>query len=191
MDARPLIRLFSTEAPPVPGTPRWANVAAHLVPLTALPSGLWRLALGVGVPVGFSGELADLYGAPGWITPYVIVLSLLAEALALLTLGLVQPWGEQVPNWVPRLGGRSIPTMAAVVPAAVGALLITTINWTSAAMWFGPENNGDPDAPHGVAGFVMTACYAPLLAWGPLLGAVTFAYYRRRRSHLTTAALAT
>jgi hypothetical protein len=155
--------------------------AAHLVPLTTLPSGLWRLALGVGIPVGFHGELAELYAAPGWITPYVIALSVLAEAAALLTLGLVKPWGEQVPSWVPRLAGRRIPTLAVVVPAALGAAAVTFINWTSAMMWFGPENNGDPDAPHGLAGFVMAAAYAPMLAWGPLLGAVTIAYYRRRR----------
>ena len=87
---------------------------------TTLPSGLWRVALGVGVPVGFSGELAEIYGAPGWITPYVIILSLLAEGCALLTLGLVRPWGERVPAWIPRFGGLRIPTMVVVVPAAAG-----------------------------------------------------------------------
>lgn len=163
------------------GVPRWAHLAAHIVPLTTLPSGLWRLALGVGIPVGFSGELADVYGAPGWITPYVILLSVAAEGLALLTIGLVRPWGERVPVWMPGIGGKRIPTMAAVIPAAIGAVVITFINWSSALMWFGPENNGDPEAPHGFAGFIMAVCYAPLLAWGPLLAAVTVAYYRRRR----------
>ena len=164
-----------------PGVPRWAHVAAHLVPLTVLPSGLWRLVLGVGIPVGFSGELAEIYAAPGWITPYVIVLSLLAEGAALLTLGLVRPWGERIPDSWPLLGGRDVPVLAAVLPAALGAAMITLINWTSALMWYGPENNGDPDAPHGLAGLIMTAAYAPMLAWGPLLGAVTAAYYVRRR----------
>jgi hypothetical protein len=168
--------------PTLPDAPRWTVVAAHVVPLTTLPSGLWRLALGLGIPVGFSGELAELYRAPGWITLYVIVLSLVAEGFALLTLGLVEPWGERIPTWVPRLGGRRIPPAAVAVPAALGALAVTFVNWTSAAMWFGPENNGDPDAPHGVAGFVMAAAYAPMLAWGPLLAAVTIAYVRRRRS---------
>jgi hypothetical protein len=28
----------------------------------------------------------------------------------------------------------------------------------------------------------MTGAYLPLLAWGPLLGAVTVHYYRRRRA---------
>ncbi|MEU6867621.1 hypothetical protein ABZ924_31025 [Streptomyces sp. NPDC046876] len=37
------------------------------------------------------------------------------------------------------------------------------------------------DAPKGGSAWLMTACYAPLLAWGPLLAVVTVAYYRRRR----------
>lgn len=182
--AHPSFHRFRMRAP-MPGVPRWANVVAHVVPLTTVPSGLWRLALGVGIPVGYSGELAVLYGAPGWITPYVIALSLLAEACALLTLGLVRPWGEQVPRWIPYVGGQKIPAAAAVVVAGAGAATVTFINWSSALMWFGPENNGDPEAPHGFAGFVMGAAYAPMLAWGPLLGAVTVAYAIRRRRRPT------
>ncbi len=164
----------------MPGVPRWADVAAHIVPLTVLPSGIWRLCLGVGIDVGFTGELAELYAAPGWITLYVIVLSLVAELCALATLGLVRPWGERLPDRVPLLGGKAVPVWAAVVPAGLGAVALTFINWTSATMWFGPENNGDPDAPHGLAGFLMAVAYAPMLAWGPLLAAVTYAYHRRR-----------
>ena len=59
----------------VPGTPRWAVVAAHL---------------------------------PTWV---------------------VAPWGELVPRWVPRLGGRSSPVGAAVVPAGIGATVLTLL-WT-------------------------------------------------------------
>ncbi|MCP2343623.1 hypothetical protein [Actinomadura rupiterrae] len=160
--------------------PRWIEWAARAASLTALPSGLWRIALGVGVPVGFSGELADLY-KPGWmLTPYVIVLTLVAEGLAMLTMGLVRPWGEVVPSWIPFLGGRRIPPLAAAVPAALGSLAVTVITFIGAVSWADPGAMGDPDAPHGVAGAVMTACYAPLLAWGPLLAIVTVAYYLRR-----------
>ena len=115
--------------------PRWVRWTAHLVAWTPVPSGVWRIALGFGVPVGFSGELAELYRAPGWITPYVIVLSLAAEGVALLTLGLVKPCGEVVPRWVPVLGGRGIPTLAAVIPAGLGALAITWITVSSALLW--------------------------------------------------------
>lgn len=160
---------------------RWATWAATAIPLTVLPSTLWRLALGFGVSVGFHGDLARLYAAPGWITLYVIVLNAVAEGLALLALGLVRPWGEVVPGWVPLLRGRRIPVMAVVVPAVAGALALIFLSVVIAGNWYGPENNGGPDAPQGLAGAVMTVAYAPMLAWGPLLLLVTAAYYLRRR----------
>ena len=175
--ARPAGR-HGTAAP----VPRWIDRLAHLVPLATLPSGVWRLALGFGVPIGFTGPMADRYGGPGWITPYVIVLSLLSEGLALLTLGLVRPWGEVVPRWIPFLGGRRIPTFAAAVPAALGAAALMWLSVVVVNGWNGPAA-GDPDAPyypHGFAAAVMTACYAPMLAWGPLLAVVTVAYCVRR-----------
>ncbi|MFC0005719.1 hypothetical protein [Micromonospora siamensis] len=172
------ISIPSGTARPVP---RWAEWAARAVPWLVLPSGLWRIALGLGVPMGFTGELARLYHAPGWITPYVIALTALAEAAALLTLGLVRPWGEVLPRWVPRWGGRRVPVGLAVTVAALGVLALTVLAVPTVAVWNGPENMGDPDAPQGVAGALMTACYAPQLAWPPLLAAVTYAYWRRRR----------
>src|SRR5690349_12524843 len=138
--------LIVTSAPP-----RWAVWAAHAVPLAVLPSGLWRLALGVGIPVGFSGQMAEDFAAPGWITPYVIVLSLLAEAFALLTLGLVQPWGERLPPWLPVVGGRPVPLLGAVIPAALGSAAVTLLSFVVTMTWYGPENNGHPGAPHGIA----------------------------------------
>ena len=171
-------------------SPKWAKGAAVAIPFTVLPSTLWRLALGFGVPVGFHGDLARLYAAPGWITLYVILLGAVSEGFALLSLGLVRPWGEVVPDWVPIVRGRRIPVMAAVIPAVVGALALIFITVVAVAEWNGPENNGDPDAPHGLAGVVMAAAYAPMLAWAPLLLLVTTAYYVRRRrqapAHLTT-----
>lgn len=68
--------------------PRWARVAAYVVPLLTVPSGLWRLALALDVPgMPYPGQ-------PAGQRLYVVFLSLLAEGLALLTLGLVQPWGR-------------------------------------------------------------------------------------------------
>ena len=37
----------------------------------------------------------------GWESVYVLSLSLITEAVALLTLGLVRPWGERAPAWIP------------------------------------------------------------------------------------------
>ncbi|OZM82208.1 hypothetical protein [Pseudonocardia sp. MH-G8] len=152
--------------------PRWAVVAAHLVPLTTLPSALWRIPLSFGFPMGVVGVHLQ------WWEPYYFVaLSLVTEGVALLTLGLVQPWGERVPGWVPLLGGRRVPPLAAVVPAALGAVALQLI-WAFAFRDF--PHLGDFHFAHEGWRLLMVACYAPLLLWAPLLAAVTVAYYRRR-----------
>jgi hypothetical protein len=107
--------------------PRWARVAAHAAALTPLPSAVWRISLVVGFSGGFTEQgLIDLDVAGwGWID--LLALSLLSEMTALLTLGLVQPWGEIVPRWVPLIGGRRIPTLPVVVTAMSGAVLLMVL----------------------------------------------------------------
>ena len=164
---------------PIPVVPRWAKRAAELAVLTTIPSALWRMAMAVGIPVGVSEEvLSERFGFPGWGTVYVFGLSLVLVGLASLTLGLVQGWGEVVPGWMPVVGGRRVPPMAAVVPASVGASLLTLL-WASIMSNFGLV--AEEFALEGAERAVVMACYAPLLLWGPLLAAVTVSYYRRRR----------
>jgi len=156
--------------------PRWAVWAAYAVPLCVLPSAVWRVSLVVG------GDLP--LGNGGW---YPLLLSVVSMGLALLTLGLVHSWGEVVPRWIPLLGGRRIPGRVAFVPAMVGAIAISglaayaVLNLTfqlveKGAVLIGPSS-GDLRPPEGR---LLTAAYAPLLAWGPLLAAVAIASYRRR-----------
>ncbi len=175
----------TTGGRPGPVVSRPIRLAAQAAALTAVPSGLWRIAVAAGVPVGFAaGDPLHAANFPGALSFYLIGLSLVAELLGLLTLGLVQRWGEALPGWVPLLGGRRIPVPAAVAPAALGATAVTLITTWGAWNWNGPENMGNPDSPAGAAYWVMTACYAPLLLWGPLLAVVTIAYYRRRRQQI-------
>ncbi|AUY54256.1 hypothetical protein EH183_16010 [Streptomyces sp. CB01881] len=155
-------------------------MAAKATVWTTVPSGLWRIVFGLGIPVGFSGGTAELAARynPGWGTVYVVVLSALAESLAFLTVGLVRPWGEVVPGWIPLIGGRRVHPLAAIVPAVLGSVILTRLGM--AALFGGWSSSmSDPEAPHGFAGLVMTLCYLPLVAWGPLLALVTFAYARR------------
>ncbi|GAA3371934.1 hypothetical protein GCM10020367_24740 [Streptomyces sannanensis] len=160
----------------LPNVPRWAVLAAHAVPLITLPSGLWRLALVAGLPVL---ELPTEGGTIGvGESLYIVSLSLVSEALALLTLGLVRPWGETVPRWIPLLGGRRIPPLAAVIPALTGAAgLLGLVGWFTYAQYAG-LGDGLTGSPAQKA--LLTVCYVPLLAWAPLLIAVTVAYHRRR-----------
>jgi hypothetical protein len=156
---------------------RAAVVAAHLIPLVLLPSGLWRIMLGCGVSMGFSRATLEAQGFPGRGTVMVVLLTLLTEALALLSFGLVRPWGEVVPAWVPWLRGRRVPPVPVVVAATTGGLLLTAI-WAFALHGV---FTGRLDEVHGRGWHALVvACYTPAILWGPLLLLVTYAFYRRR-----------
>ena len=175
---------------PVPGVRRWTRIAAYAVPLTVLPSSLWRVA------VLFDESTAEKTGnLPVWLPlpVYVVLLSVFSELVAFTAVGLIAAWGEAVPRWIPLVRGRRVPTAAAAVPAALGAVLLTVL-WTAAfvADAAGVTLRGDPaprDFPTAAGGWeaaVFYACYVPLLAWGPLLAAVTVAYVRRRSGARST-----
>lgn len=159
-------------APP----PRWARVAAHVAALTPLPSALWRLSLVAGFSGGFTRQgLFELDPTRSGLI-YLVVLSVISEAAALLTLGPVQPWGEVVPRWVPHFGGRPIRARPVIVAASVGAVVLILL-WTQLLFWW---NTPHPDmTPTGAN--VVGLLYLPLVAWGPLLAAVTFSYAKRHR----------
>ncbi|SCF98631.1 hypothetical protein GA0115254_131513 [Streptomyces sp. Ncost-T10-10d] len=151
---------------------RWAVRAAYIAALTAVPSGIWRIAMGVGIPVGFDTKGLDI---PGWFSAMCIAMSLGTEGFALLTLGLVKPWGEVVPGWIPLIGGKRVAPLAAVIPALLGAAVVMLLTIPRVGGFGGAQG-----APTGPALVVMDACYAPLLLWGPLLVVVAISYYRRR-----------
>jgi hypothetical protein len=140
IDVRPTGRLRDAWAAahhPVPGVPRWARNAAYAVPYTVFPSSLWRIAVCTfHMPIGRGqiGSGTAPSGVPGVpLELYVIVLSVVSELIAFTAVGLVSPWGEVVPRWIPALHGRRVPTLAAVVPAALGAAALTLL-WTWAAV---------------------------------------------------------
>ncbi|WP_030870129.1 hypothetical protein [Streptomyces sp. NRRL S-37] len=160
----------------LPDVPRWAVLAAHTVPLVTLPSGLWRIAQVAGLPV------ADQLGRNGREAVVAILLTLITEGLALLTLGLVRPWGEVAPRWLPLIGGRRVHTLAVVVPAILGAAaLCAIVGWFACTQAVGLI---DRVAQTPAQQVLLVVCYSPLLAWAPLLAATTLAYYRRRTSVL-------
>ncbi|RMI45149.1 hypothetical protein EBO15_11100 [Actinomadura harenae] len=180
-----LARLHGRTAADVP---RWAVWTAYAVSLTVLPAGLWRI-LSVDLRIPLMETSADGPPPPEWFGGewwYVIGLSLVSEALAFLAVGLVSEWGQRVPGWVPRLGGRRIPILAAVVPAGIGATL-NTLLWPygMTMISMGHKVNGEVGSgpvPHGWRAVVFFGAYWPLALWGPLLGVLTVHYYRRRRA---------
>lgn len=173
---------------PAAGVPRWARIAAYAIPLTVLPASLWRIsAFTFDAPI-VRGDV----GSPGQpdvpLGMYVVLLSVVSELLALATVGLVSAWGEVFPRWIPVMRGRRVPALFAAVPAALGAAALTLLwTWMAVSMSLGLRIDGRPQAAASPVSFgdwkglVAVAAYAPLLLWGPLLGAVTISYWRRRR----------
>ncbi len=155
---------------------RWAVVAAHLAPLVTLPSGLWRFGFVFGASMGVVVD-GEPMTASGWGIAYVIGLSVVAEATALLTIGLVRPWGERAPAWMPLIGGRRVPPELVAAVALLGSLALMYI-WVGAALAYAGNELGDGFASSGWEA-LFVAAYAPLLLWGPLVAVVTFDYWRR------------
>ncbi|MEV5238943.1 hypothetical protein AB0K89_07500 [Streptomyces cinnamoneus] len=162
---------------PVAGVSRRVRLVAWAVPLSVLPSSIWRIPGAFDRGIGVGERL------------YVVFLSVLSEAFAFTAFGLIARWGEVFPRWVPVLRGRRVPPVAALVPAGIGAATLTFL-WTTLAVvsqLLGTTIRGDDlpaDFPSEVGGWRSAwfyVCYAPLLLWGPLLAVLTVAYARRRR----------
>ncbi|MBB5785525.1 hypothetical protein [Jiangella mangrovi] len=190
--ARSLAPWWRSLHEPVTGVPVWTRRAALAIPLVVLPSTIWRIVTVWFLPLPDGMSTGDASGdLPTWfpLEVYVLVLSLVSEGLALLCVGLITRWGESWPRWVPVLRGRRIPVPVVLVPALLGATILTALwGWTGATFLLGRNVQGERlpgnaplqiDSLDGVVAFV---CYAPLVLWGPLLFAVALAYRRRRRS---------
>jgi hypothetical protein len=160
---------------------------ARLITVLVLPSGVWRVCLALGLPMGIRA-VAGVSSAGGlvrgWQAAPILSLTALSECVALLSLGLVRPWGEVFWDRLPFVGGRRVSPVAATAAAGTGAVILTVL-WIAATVnFFRLTVFGAPR--HGfvfVNGWweaLFIACYVPLLLWGPLLLVLARAYYRRR-----------
>ena len=104
------------------------------------------------------------------ITPDVLATGLMlgggAVAASILTLGLILPWGVRFPRWMPRIGGRPVPTPVAVVPGLLAAAVLC-ISAAPMLMMIGAG---------GVIDGVLLNLVLPLWFWGPMLALAVWAY---------------
>ncbi|TDC55158.1 hypothetical protein E1281_13905 [Actinomadura sp. KC345] len=147
---------------------RWGRRITIIAAIMPLPYGLARLTWFTPWPIAFP----EGAGWGIWITG--VLLGFASEGGAILTRGLIRPWGEVWPRWIPVLHGRSIqvagPTFAALTVSVMLGLLTVFIAVSAA--------KGELDLL-GVVAFV------PLALWGPLLAGAAMAYYYRRRGACT------
>ena len=162
----------------VGGAPRWAVACAWATPACVVPSGVWRTLVGFGAPLGWSDAQLRVERMPGFGTAYVVTLTVLSVSAAALTLGLVYPWGERIPRWVPTAGGRRLPVWVPALLAMSGAAMVTYLIVLSVVHW--SSVSGFADRPRSGPALLMVGCYAPAALWPVLLLAVTGSYVQRR-----------
>jgi hypothetical protein len=149
----------------------WATIVAVLCPM---PYALLRMTWLLPNPIGFDAD--ELNAEPG-IKLFGLGLGLIALAAGIVTLGLIRPWGEVWPRWIPLVAARPVPIKAAVIPGAGAATLLLVSSasligllWTSDASLL--EN-------------VLFVLILPFPLWGASVGLATAAYYYRRRGQCT------
>jgi hypothetical protein len=148
---------------------RWAVAIAVTIPLLYTTT---RLAWAFGIPLGISDEfLREGQRIGMWKAG--AALSVVDITGVILTLGLVQRWGEVFPRWMLGLSGRRVPPAMAIVPASVVTVLVTSAGLH--AVWDFLQHGFPPD------GWATTGPGLLWPAWGVALGAATLAYHYRRR----------
>jgi hypothetical protein len=159
---------------PVNGRPvsPLARIAALLALVVPALYAFTRVSWALGFPLGLPEDMYESGLAVGlWWRG--LGLAIVAVGAGVLTLGLVQRWGEVFPRWLPVLRGRVVPVGLAVVPGTAAALVILSGGLTFVRSVLSGEVTLEGN----------WAAIGPELLW-PLWGAAvavaTLAYYRRR-----------
>jgi hypothetical protein len=154
---------------------RWMTYIAVAVPLVYAAT---RFAWALGIPLGVSRQFLREQAADSpdiWLAG--AFMATLAVGGAVLTLGLVQRWGEVYPRWIPGLRGRPVRPRTAIVPATLVAVFIFNAALSGLrAFVLGNLPQGAVGEDWGTVG---PGLLWPL--WSVALGAATLAYHLRRR----------
>jgi hypothetical protein len=150
---------------------KWAVGVAMVIPLIyAVTRYAWLLRIPLLVDDEFIDELhADgAAWAGAWLATFAVI-------GAVLTLGLVQRWGERFPRWMLGLAGRPVPIRLAVIPASIVSVLVT-----SAGLGLSSHLSLSLSS-ETLSGLWVHLPQLLWPVWGVALGAATLGYYLRRR----------
>ena len=101
---------------------KWGVLFAVVAPLTYAATRLaWVFVITLGISESLLRQVrTEMIGAAGGLASVAI-------GGATLTVGLVRPWGELFPRWMPFVGGRRVPPALAVAPASFVAVLVFAV----------------------------------------------------------------
>jgi hypothetical protein len=155
----------------------WSRIAVYASMVVPLLYALPRYAWALGIPLGMREESLRSGQESGmWMSG----LSLANVGLVggLLTLGLVQRWGEVFPRWMIGLAGRQVPVALAVAPAAIMSVLFMV---TGVTIWSGWNQIARNAVAIGENIWIVVGPLGLFPVWGALLAVGTLGYYFRRR----------
>ncbi len=154
---------------------RWAGWAVGVAVTVPLLYAATRFAWVFDIPFAASrADLDELRATGGqWAA---LALASFATVGAALTVGLIRPWGEVFPRWVPGLRGRRVPVTLAVIPATIVSLAVVSagLDVLTSELGLAALRRGE--------GYVLPMALWPL--WGAALGLATYAYAVSSPRHL-------
>jgi hypothetical protein len=154
---------------------RWAAYVAAAIPaIYAVTRLAWLAGITMGIPAEFLTEMRD--NGMVWAGAGLGAFALLGSVL---TLGLVQRWGEVFPRWMVGLAGRRVPIRLATVPATIVAVAVA-----SASMGFFSNAKSLTLFVGGPSAATLPMALWPL--WSVALIVATYAYHLRRRGRCET-----
>ena len=145
---------------------------------------LTRFAWALGFPLGMSEQYLRRGQQSGmWISG--LSLAIFGLLGAVLTLGLVQRWGEAFPRWMIGLAGRRVPIALAVVPASLVSVLLLVggiVIWSGLPQMVARLVAGGAQGIGLIGGIVFQVGPTLLFPlWGVALAVAALGYYYRRR----------
>ncbi|MGG0656933.1 hypothetical protein [Rummeliibacillus pycnus] len=162
---------------------RWGNWITLIAALAPLPYAVTRFAWALGIPLGVEPQfLEESVKMNPMATLTEWVFGGLCVGGGLLTIGLIQKWGEVFPRWVPFIGGKRVPVLMAVIPASIVAIALTAAGFIFTFGFFAIKFQVVP--AEGIILSEIEGTIGPMLSWMPwgvALGLAAISYYYRRR----------
>lgn len=150
---------------------KWGKWTVYVSLLIPAFYAIFRFSWALGIPLGISDQfLQELHSNGLWLAG--LALASMCVIGGVLTLGLIQRWGEIFPRWIPFLANKRVPPTLAIVPATMMAVFMISCG-LQAIRDAVSEGLSLSDLTHN------PLLFFPL--WGLALALATIAYYYRRR----------
>lgn len=151
---------------------RWGRWAVYVACAAPVPYEITRIAWYAGLPLGITDDFLRMMRETPGMLEVGLGCALASIGGAVLTQGLIRPWGEVYPRWIWFRTGRRVPPALAVVPATLVALAAIPAGFMNLRMSF--------DAGLGES-WGLNAPGVLWIFWGAGLGLAAYAYALRRR----------